>query len=1094
MTPYPFSKAWLLTLLIVSTSVLFVHCSLDLPQPVAIEMETLPKTIDFNYHVKPILSDRCYTCHGPDEKSRKAGLRLDVESLAFSELESNRHAFVKGSVYRSEAAHRILSTNPESQMPPPESNLSLSDREKAILIKWIDQGAKWKDHWAFIPPTKKVPSRTSVDRFPHEIDQFVNDKLIDNQLDFEPLASKEVLIRRLSFDLTGLPPSIEQINQFILDTVPGNYTRLVDRLMESSAFAERLTLDWLDLSRYADSHGLHADGMRTMWPWRDWVIKAFQQNMPYDQFVTWQLAGDLLPNATREQKLATAFNRNSPMTAEGGVIDEEWRLNYVFDRTETFSTAFLGLTVACAKCHDHKFDPISQKDYYQLSGFFNNIRELGMTGDDGDYGPLLYLPSENQEQQLDQLEKQVKITQNKIDLTQKELAELYQYIEKLPSKKQLDKTLLGHYPFDKINAIKSNKNSTFVISNNTINTPDYFIADNNPNVKSSQSPKLVEGVRGNAIAFKSDYDRISISKEIPNFEWTDSFSISLWAQTVQKKENARQFLLGTTGGKNNWWRGWDFYLDDQNHLNIRLINMAPGNMIHVRSKDSIKINEWNHLAFTYDGTGKAQGIKLYKNGSSLSFETPINNLSKSIKPVSASGINLEKRAVLIGKTYEGSTGDNGLFMGKMDELKIYRKAITPLEISILYNQNSEIPSEATPLKIKDYWIKNHPKYTALRKELRNNLDSWRQAIEPVMEVMVMEELNNPRKTYLYNRGDYNDPAQMVLSTTPEILPKMNSALPKNRLGLAKWLFQDNNPLTSRVAVNRYWQMLFGNGLVTTPTDFGVQGALPSHPELLDWLALYFEENNWDIRSLIKKMVTSRTYKQRAVFGHEKNSLDANNILLSRGSSHRLPAEMIRNNALAVSGLLSEKVGGPSVKPYQPRGLWKEKNTFSLRLLEYKESKGEDLYRRGIYTFIKRGSPPPSLITFDATSREICTVKREKTSSPLQSLVLLNDVQFFEASRVFAERIMGKTKESLEDQIQYGFRLATSRFPKESEMTLIKELYKNQLNYYRKNKRAAYKVLNVGATKYNSYQKPDQVAAMTIVANTLLNLNESYYKY
>ena len=1093
-TIYNRTKRFNVGLLICLSSFLFSQCSINISPEVENEMGNLPDKIDFNYHVKPILSDRCYSCHGPDEKSRKAGLRLDIESIAFSKLESNNRAFVKGSISRSEGVHRILSNNPEIQMPPPESNLSLTNREKAILIRWIDQGAEWKSHWAFIPPEKRKSSKVYSKNLKNEIDQFVYDKLSEKQLNFEALASKETLIRRLSFDLTGLPPSIKQINQYLKDSLPGNYERLVDRLIESNSFAERLTLDWLDLSRYADSHGLHADGIRTMWPWRDWVIKAFENNMPYDQFVTLQLAGDLIPNATREQKLATAFNRNSPMTAEGGVIDEEWRLNYVFDRTETFSTAFLGLTVACAKCHDHKFDQITQKDYYQLSGFFNNIRELGMTGDDGDYGPLLYLPSKNQEENLGKLENNIIKTRNKIVLTEKELAELYQYIEKLPSEKEMNNGLLGYYPFDKINAVKTNKNSTFIISNNTINTPDYFIADNKPNVKSSQSPKLVKGVKGNAISFESDYDRISIDKEIPNFEWTDEFSVSIWAQTQQKKENSRQFLMGTTGGKNNWWRGWDFYMDDENHLNIRLINMAPGNMIHVRSKDSVELYEWAHLAFTYNGTGKANGIKLFRNGIPLLFEIQINNLSKSIKPVSTSGINLEKRAVLVGKTYESSTGDNGLFMGKMDELKIYNKAITPLEVSLLYNKNSRSPISVTPPKIKDHWIKNHPRYTTLKKELRNNLDAWRKVMEPVMEVMVMEELNEVRQTYLYNRGDYNDPSEKVESNTLDALPEMDSSLPKNRLGLAKWLFQKDNPLTSRVAVNRYWQMLFGNGLVATPSDFGVQGSLPSHPELLDWLSLYFVENNWNIRSLIKKIVTSRTYKQKSLFGNKKNSIDPNNILLARGSSHRLPAEMIRNNALAVSGLLSEKVGGPSVKPYQPKGLWKEKNTFSLRLLEYEESKGEDLYRRGIYTFIKRGSPPPSLITFDATSREICTVKREKTSSPLQSLILLNDVQFFEASRVFAERILAESDKDLDSQIKYGFRLATSRFPKESELSLMKELYESQLNYYRKNKSDAYKVLTVGESKYNSYGRIDKTAAMTIVANTLLNLNESYYKY
>ena len=1062
-------------------------CSLSLPNEVAVEFNKIEKQVDFNFDVQPILSDRCYSCHGPDPKTRKAGLRLDDEKIAFSKLSSGSKAFVSGSLYRSEAAHRILSNDPEKIMPTPDSKLSLSAKEKAIILKWIEQGAEWKSHWAFTAPEKKKTSAEAKERFSNEIDQFIYDKFQALGLYFEPEADKATLIRRLSFDLTGLPPTLDQINQYIRDTLPGNYERLVDRLMHTTAFAERLTLDWLDLARYADSHGLHADGLRTMWPWRDWVIKAFEKNMPYDQFVTWQLAGDLLPNATTDQKLATAFNRNSPMTAEGGVIDEEWRLHYVFDRTETFSTAFLGLTVACAKCHDHKFDPISQKDYYQLSGFFNNIRELGMTGDDGDYGPLLYLPTNNQKAQLNKLNTVVEQTKKQLLLTERELAEIHNYIEELPSNKSIDKDLLGYYPFDKIKPIISAHKSTY--------KPKYYIADDNKNIKSSHPPKLVEGIKGNAFEFQSDFDRLSIAEEIPNFEWTDPFSISLWAQTKQKKKNARQFFLGTTGGKNNWWRGWDFYLDGENRINLRLINMAPGNMIHIRTKKQFSVNQWKHLVFTYNGTGKAAGVKLFLNGTSLTFETLIDKLSKSIKPVSTSGLRIEKRPILVGKTYEGSTGDNGLFMGQMDEIKIYGKPLTELEVKLLFDPNFDRNDKVDHSLIQDYWIKNHPKYIAATKDLRQKLNQWRKEIEPVLEVMVMEEMSHARTTYLYNRGNYNEPTEVVETLTPEVLPQMDESLPKNRLGLAQWLFQKDHPLTARVAANRYWQLLMGNGLVTTPTDFGVQGALPSHPELLDWIAIYLQENNWNIRTLLKKIVTSRTYKQQSLFSHEKNKIDPNNRYLARGSSYRLPAEMIRNNALAVSGLLSKKVGGPSVKPYQPEGLWKEKNTFSLRLLEYKESEGEDLYRRGMYTFIKRGSPPPSLITFDATSREICTIKRENTSSPLQSLILLNDKQFVEASRIFAQRMISAKKESVQEQIKFGFRLATSRRPKESELTTLTELYHRQFDFYSKNKTAAKKLIQVGASE----TKPplalaEQVAAMTMVANTLLNLNESYFKY
>ena len=409
--------------LIVLYSLISFQCNLDLPQEVENEMVNLPEKVDFNYHVKPILSDRCYSCHGPDEKSRKAGLRLDIESVAFSKLESNNRAFVKGNISGSESVHRILSNDPEKHMPPPESNLSLSNREKAILIKWIDQGAEWKNHWSFITPKMpKIPKNINVNsKISNEIDYFINRKLNKLNLEFSEKASKERLLRRVSFDLRGLPPSIEEIDDFVNDNSPNSYEKVVDKFLNSVAHAEMLTLDWLDLSRYADSHGLHADGARTMWPWRDWVISSFEKNMPYDQFVTWQIAGDLFENPTREQKLATAFNRNSPMTAEGGAIDEEWRLHYVFDRTETLSTAFLGLTVACAKCHDHKFDPISQKDYYQLASFFNNIKELGMTGDDGDFGPLLPIPNKAKEDEINQIKAQINDKEKEINIQKDDL-------------------------------------------------------------------------------------------------------------------------------------------------------------------------------------------------------------------------------------------------------------------------------------------------------------------------------------------------------------------------------------------------------------------------------------------------------------------------------------------------------------------------------------------------------------------------------------------------------------------------------------------------------------------------------------------------
>ena len=1059
---------------------LLISCSLEVPVEISQEYNNIPEQVDFNYHVKPILSDRCYQCHGPDEKTRKAGLRLDVESIAFSKLESGKRAFFPSSLYKSESANRIIHNDPDIVMPPPESNLALTNREKAIILKWIEQGAKWKEHWAFLPPQKKEPK--TVSEYPlNPIDRFIKKRLNQEGLDFSPPASKAILARRLYLNLTGLPPSIEQLDNFLNDESEKAYENLVDQLMETDAYAERLTLDWLDLARYADSHGLHADGARTMWPWRDWVLEAFKENMPYNDFVTWQLAGDLFHEATQEQKLATAFNRNSPMTAEGGVIDEEWRLHYVFDRTETLSTAFLGLTVACAKCHDHKFDPISQKDYFQLTAFFNNIRELGMTGDDGEFGPLLPLSDEESQSKIDQLNQGMNSIKKEIAMNSAQLKAVYQYSDELAKNIKVKPELVFHGAFEKITKIEKNKHS--------VDGKENFFGRN------EQTPKIVKGVVGNAFDFSLDHDYLHVTnKLIPNLEWTDPFSVSLWMNTNKKEEGSSQTLIANSGGKNELWRGWEYYLDDQNKVNLRLINVAPSNLIHVRSVDSLQRNQWQHLSVTVDGSGKAEGVSLYLNGKEMEKVVVIDNLYKTILPTHRDrekGFVNTKRDLIIGRSYEGSTGDYGLFSGQLDELKFFKCVLTPFEIQSIHTQTlGKEEAIGWPL-VQKHLIEKDPKIVQLKKQLKENREEYLKTYAPIIEIMVMREMDTPRPTYLYNRGNYSEPLYTVEAKVPDVLPSMDDNLPKNRLGLSQWLFDPKNPLTARVAVNRYWQMIFGAGLVATPNDFGVQGQLPTHPELLDWLAISFIQD-WDVKALLKKMVLSKTYQQQSLSNEVLDQKDPNNHLLARANASRLPAEIIRDNALKISGLLNPKVGGESVRPYQPKGLWKEKNNFSTYLFEYEESKGEDLYRRGLYTFIRRTSPPPNMLTFDATSREVCTVKRDVTSTPLQALVLLNDPQFFEASRVFAERII-RSKDTLEEQIGYGFRLATSRHPKDKELEILVELYNNQYKYFRENRDKAYQVLSVGEkprdTKINSVKS----AAMTMVANTLLNHNETYTK-
>ena len=1061
-----------------------------------VELDQIDRVVDFNYDVQPILSDRCYQCHGPDENSRRAGLRLDDEKIAFSKLSSGSKALVSGSLFKSEVAHRILSNDPEEVMPTPESKLLLTNKEKAIILKWIDQGAQWKDHWAFIPPEVNKTNNILTKKESNPIDFFIENKLNENGLTFSEPAIKERLIRRVYFDLTGLPPSVEDVNNFKNDESPKAYEKIIDKLLASEENAERLTMDWLDLSRYADSHGLHADGLRTMWPWRDWVINAFKNNMPYDEFVTKQLAGDLLTNASRQDIIPTAFNRNTPMTAEGGVVDEEWRLNYVFDRTETFGTAFLGLTVMCAKCHDHKFDPISQRDYYELAAFFNQTKELGMTGDDGDFGPLLLLPEPNKEKTLNKIQEQISYKKKQLELKQNELFEIYSYVDQLNEKNNLEsieRSIIQNVSFENFKTVKKKSPDVSYIAQGNFSNQTSYIIDNKSNITSNEMPKISDGVVGTSFSFGNENDVLYL-ESVPNFESTDSFSGALWLNTEKRKKGFSQTIFGTTGGKNNYWRGWDLFLDDNNYINFRLISSLPENVIHVKSPDSLKINKWDHLAFTYDGSGEASGVKLFLNGNQIDQIVKTDNLYKSIKPVSSSGIRKERRSVKVGESYDGSSGDNRIFKGKMDELFIFNKSLSSFEIKTLFNKY-DIDKKLISNELKrEHLVLENNEQIKIQKEISKLKKQWLNEVSDVTEIMVMEDMKEPRQSFLYDRGQYTNKSYEVFANTPSVLPKFSEDLPRNRLGLAKWLFEDKNPLTSRVTANRYWQLIFGKGIVSSPEDFGLQGMLPSNAELLDFLANFLVNEDWDIKKLIKLMVTSSTYKQSSSINQKYAEIDPNNIYLWRSNSYRLPAEMIRDNALAASGLLVKKTGGKSVKPYQPDGLWREKSNFSIKLLDYKISETEeDLYRRSLYTFLRRTSPPPSMSVFDAPSREVCTVKREITNTPLQALVLLNDPQFVEASRVLAERIQIEESGSIKKSIEYGFQLCTSRMPSSEELQILKEFYDNQYKKFKSNPKLADQIFKNGRKKRNRSLDKYKTAALTLVANTMLNHDEAYIK-
>ena len=1073
---------WLLLSGFACLILLFTACE---PEPSSDPeiLARLPQKIDYNYHIKPILSDRCYACHGPDENKREADLRLDTEEGAFAALgeSKNRHAIKAGSLNGSEVYHRIISTDPDELMPPPDSKLSLTDYEVALINQWIIQGAEWKPHWAFIPPkTEAVPKVKNIDWVRNPIDHFVLAKLEREGINPSPEATKERLIRRLSFDLTGLPPTLEEIDAFLTDNSHDAYEKVVDRLLESPHYGERMANEWMDVARYADSHGLHADGWRNMWPWRDWVIEAFNQNMPFDRFVTWQLAGDMLPNPTREQKLATAFHRNHPMTAEGGAVDEEWRLEYVFDRTTTTARAFMGLTVECARCHDHKFDPISQKEFFQLSAFYNNVKELGMTGDDGNYGPCISLPDEKTEQQLVALEEKIQQAEEKLAFTEKEIEATKKYLAQLPAPKAVKPpAIFRHYPLDNISS-KGKQN----------------LADGHSDAKISGQPELVDGKKRKALRFDNDYDLLHL-EGVGNFEKYESFSAALWVKT--EKTGEIQTILSTAGDKNNFWRGWELYMDSLNHPAVRLISNLAHDYIHIISSETIPLNKWTHLMFTYDGSGKASGLALYVNGKKTPSEIEYDRLRRSIKTITSGAHNPYDRPIRIGKSYRAFTGENGVFLGSVDDIQLFDKQLSGREVAWVagLDEKSEIPvkpdSKEQELLLQHFLLRKSESIHQQKQLLKNLHKQHLALLDTIPEIMVMEEMPEARATFVLDRGLYDAPLYEVGPDAPEHLGGFPEQFPKNRLGLAQWLLSPDHPLTARVTVNRYWQMYFGKGLVATPEDFGSQGALPTHPALLDWLAIHFIRSGWNIKAFQKMIVMSATYRQSSLFREDLNEIDPENEWLARGPAYRLPAEMIRDHALAASGLLVRKIGGPSAKPYQPPGLWIDKGNFSHILLHYKEDEGEGLYRRSLYTFIRRTSPPPSMMAFDASDRNVCIVRRQSTNTPMQALILLNDPQYVEAARVMAERIQREGGKELADWINYGFRLATSRQPSKEEVDIFMRMYEDELGKFQADPQKANELLSVGEKAVDESLNTIQTAALAMVSSMMLNHDESYMK-
>lgn len=1084
--------------IILTCTIVLSGCGAEKPPSIVEAEPSLPDYIDYNFHVKPILSDRCYTCHGPDNNARKADFRLDTEAGAFAALsESDRkRALVRGNLNKSEVFHRIVSDDPEYRMPPPESNLSISPEEVAILLKWIEQGAEFKRHWSLIPPEK--PDFPSVHRsnWPQNgIDHFVLAKLEAQGLAPTEEAPKETLIRRVTFDLTGLPPTLDEVDAFLTDTSPDAYEKVVDRLLASPTYGERMATEWLDVARYADSHGYQDDGLRNMWPWRDWVIQAFNRNMPFDEFVTWQLAGDLLPNPTQEQLLATGFNRNHLQSQEGGIVAEEYRVEYVADRVETFGKAFLGQTMQCARCHDHKYDPVTQKEYYELFAFFNSVNEFGNIPYAGEAAPTVILTDEITDQQLDSLRTQIRDYEAQTDINHEAFEEGYQaWLSRMEqSHEPIEaKGLIGYYP---IEALVKKDDLHTIENREDREAHGFFWGD------IDKLPTQVEGKFGNALRLQGD-GWLDMGEDRYYFERNEPFSISLWFKAHHDSVSGPLFTK--TQGLMNGKRGYGVEILEDGTLTAALHHVFPDNSIEIKTRDPIPSETWSNLIMTYDGSSRASGISLYMNGEKMPSDITVDNLQTSIRhtvdPYKKEATNWGGG----GNLRIGFVGGNlpKLTDVSVDEFRVYDRRLTVLEVAsvagapdplgTVLSVNATQRTSAQQQALRDFYVSTTaPTYQESFATLTELRGEENEILTAQPQVMIMRDRPVPRPTHLLFRGAYDAPREQVDHGTPASIMDFPDDLPKNRMGLAQWLIDPRNPLPARVQVNRYWQLYFGNGLVATPDDFGNQGALPTHPALLDWLATTFVDSGWDVKAFQKLIVMSATYRQVSNVTPELLEKDPDNVLLARGPSYRLPAEMIRDNALAVSGLLADSLGGPPVKPYQPAGLWKELATRNAT--EYVQDHGIDLYRRSMYTIWKRTTPPPSMMNFDMPERNFCSVRRQSTSTPLQALVLLNDPQYVEAARLLAERMIKEGGEALTDRLTYAFRLLTSRAPFEHELALLADLFSKEQDAFDSDRQSALDLLGAGEYPYDPSLDVTEVAALTVVASTILNFDEAVIK-
>ena len=1018
----------------------------------------IAQEISFSRDVRPILSDKCFHCHGPDADNQESDFRLDTRQHA---LEAIRESSLEES-----ELHARIRAEDDSVMPPAEETRQLTDAEKDILDQWIRQGAPFEGHWAFerIPDSVAVPEVDA--QWPRgDIDRFILDAITKAGLQPNVAASKEKWLRRVCFDLTGLPPTLNQLDAFLADESETAFETVVDRLLASDQCAERLTSEWLDVARYSDSYGFQRDDARYVWPYRDWVIRAFKANLSYDQFITWQLAGDLMENPTRDQLIATAFNRLHSHKKEGGTAVEEFRVENVADRTHTFSTAFMGLTMECARCHDHKYDPTKTKEYYQLSSFFANVDENGLISyfTDAVPTPAAPLPTPEQEKQLAEAAEKVAAAES-------------EYRRIFEGESKSFRKWIGRPPGE------------FVIPGRVAKLTFDQAADSEVDSRTEKpwgktAQRIVDGKFGKAIELTGD-DPVTFPG-VGRFGRHEPFTVSIWIKTGELEERGVIWRRS---------RGWDdagsvgyelVKLGDK--LSAKMCHFWPGNAIAVETDAFMERDRWYHVAVTYDGSSKASGLNLFVDGKPAKTNVIKDHLTRQVSSWRGG-----ENDFAIGSRYR----DRGFKDGAVDEFQMFDRVLADVEVAHLHDgktldrlwKSHILSVKATKIlsdkEVADlrFWhlaAFSEPLMEA-REKLKQARLQWNQIMDSIPAITAMRETEMPRDAFVLERGAYDSRGEQVFAATPAFLPGFPHGAPGNRLGLAKWTTSSDHPLTARVTVNRYWQMMFANGLVRTPEDFGLQGQSPSHPELLDWLARDFIANGWDVRRLLKLMALSSTYRQSATVSRATRDRDPENIFLARAHGSRLTAEMLRDGVLLASGQLIQKVGGPPVKPYD----------VALAYNPLKVDTGENLYRRSLYTFWKRSSPAPTMMAMDANKREVCRMRRESTASPLQALVLLNGTQFVEASRFLAAKLHQKFDGRVDGMIDESFRLLTSRTPVAREVEILKLLYEEQLEEFEASPQSAKELLKTGSAEVADGISASHLAAATVLVNAILNLDES----